>query len=147
MARQRKPKAERRSRTICVRVTTEEAAAIAVRAGGVRMTKGGYIRRGATPPAHELHRSAGLFGFEGAESLASPAVIPGVGWLPLLSGVGQARRRHVRDPVATAANAVAEHPIERPAEPVQRASRTAAGGGMEARDAGPSMYLRSRSGY
>ena len=30
-------------------------------------------------------RSAGLSGFEGAEPLASPWVIPGVGWLPPLA--------------------------------------------------------------
>ena len=42
-------------------------------------------------PARAIHRSAGLLGFGGAESLASPAVIPGVGWLPGLSGVRQAR--------------------------------------------------------
>ena len=69
-----------------------------------------------------------------------------VGWLPGLSGVRQARRRRVREPSSAAANAVAEHPRERSGEPVQRASRSAVGGGMEARDAGPSMYPRSRSG-
>ena len=47
MVRPRKPEAERRSRTICVRVTTEEAATIAERAGAARMTKGAYIRRKA----------------------------------------------------------------------------------------------------
>ena len=30
--------------------------------------------KGGDAPARELHRSAGLFGFEGAESLASPCV-------------------------------------------------------------------------
>ena len=49
-----------------------------------------------------------------------------------LSRVRQARRRHVRDPAAAAADAVAEHPRERSGEPVQRASRSAADGGMEA---------------
>ena len=47
MVRPRKPEAERRSRTICVRVTTEEAATIADRAAAARMTKGAYIRRRA----------------------------------------------------------------------------------------------------
>ena len=47
---------------------------------------------------------------------------------------------------AAAANAAAEHPRERSGEPVQRASRSAAGGGVEARDAGPPMCPRSRSG-
>ena len=47
MARPRKPEAERRSRTIGVRVTTAEAAEIAERAGAARMTKGGYMRRRA----------------------------------------------------------------------------------------------------
>ena len=47
MARPRKPEAERRSRTIGVRVTTAEAAEIAERAGAARMTKGGYRRRRA----------------------------------------------------------------------------------------------------
>ncbi len=41
MVRPRKPEAERRSRTIGVRVTTAEAAEIAERAGAARMTKGG----------------------------------------------------------------------------------------------------------
>ena len=47
MARPRKPEAERRSRTIGVRVTTAEAAEIAERAGAARMTTGGYMRRRA----------------------------------------------------------------------------------------------------
>ncbi len=47
MARPRKPEAERRTRTIGVRVTTAEAAEIAERAGAARMTKGGYMRRRA----------------------------------------------------------------------------------------------------
>ena len=47
MVRPRKREAERRSRTICVRVATEEAAKIAERAGAARLTKGGYIRRRA----------------------------------------------------------------------------------------------------
>ena len=47
MVRPRKPEAERRSRTICVRVTTAEEAAIAERAAQVRLTKGGYLRRRA----------------------------------------------------------------------------------------------------
>ena len=62
------------------------------------------------------------------------------------TGVRQARRRRVRARSSAAANAVAEHPRERSGEPVQRASRSAIGGGMEARDSGPSMYPRSRSG-
>ncbi|WP_423927262.1 plasmid mobilization protein [Candidatus Palauibacter sp.] len=45
MVRPRKPEAERRSRTICVRVTTAEAAAIAERAADAGLTKGAYIRR------------------------------------------------------------------------------------------------------
>lgn len=44
MVRPRKPEAEGRSRTICVRVTTEEAAEIAGRAAEARLTKGGYLR-------------------------------------------------------------------------------------------------------
>ena len=47
MVRPRKPEAERRSRTICVRATTAEAATIAERAGAARLTKGAYIRRRA----------------------------------------------------------------------------------------------------
>ena len=47
MARPRKPEAERRSRTIGVRITTAEAAEIAKRAAEARMTKGGYMRRRA----------------------------------------------------------------------------------------------------
>ncbi len=47
MARPRKLEAERRSRTIGVRVTTAEAAEIAERAGAARMTRGGYMRRRA----------------------------------------------------------------------------------------------------
>ena len=47
MARPRKPEAERRTRTIGVRVTTAEAAEIAERAGAARMTRGGYMRRRA----------------------------------------------------------------------------------------------------
>ena len=45
MARPRKPEAERRSRTIGVRVTTAEAVEIAERAAAARMTTGGYMRR------------------------------------------------------------------------------------------------------
>ena len=44
------------------------------------------------------------------------------------------------------AHAAADHTRERSGEPVHRAARTAVGNGMEARDAGPSMYARSRSG-
>jgi len=33
---------------------------------------------GGDAPARAIHRSAGLFGFEGVEPLASPRVIPGV---------------------------------------------------------------------
>ena len=73
----------------------------------------------------------------GAAALAQAYL--GVGWLPGLSGVRQAPRRRVRHPVT-------EHPRERSGERVQRAWRSAAGGGMEARDAGPSMYPRIRSG-
>ena len=49
--------------------------------------------KGGDAPARELHRSAGLLGFEGAESLASPWVIPGVGWLSRLSGRSRPPRR------------------------------------------------------
>ena len=64
------------------------------------------------------------------------------------SGVCQARRRRVRGPgVAAAANAVAEHPCKRSCERVQRASRSVAGGGIEARYARRSMNPRSRSGH
>ncbi|MDE0073795.1 MAG: plasmid mobilization relaxosome protein MobC [Gammaproteobacteria bacterium] len=59
MARPRKPEAERRNRTIGVRVTTAEAAEIAERAGAARMTKGGYMRRRAlAQPVREaaVHR-------------------------------------------------------------------------------------------
>ena len=41
---------------------------------------------GGDAPARAIHRSAGLLGFEGAESLASPWVIPRVGWLSRRSG-------------------------------------------------------------
>ena len=55
MARPRKPEAERRSRTIGVRVTTAEAAEIAERAGAARRTTGGYLRRRALgQPVREL---------------------------------------------------------------------------------------------
>ncbi len=47
MVRPRKSEAERRSRTICARVTTAEAAEIADRAAAARLTKGAYIRRRA----------------------------------------------------------------------------------------------------
>ena len=47
MVHPRKPEAERRSRTICVRVTTTEAAMIAERAVAAQLTKGAYIRRRA----------------------------------------------------------------------------------------------------
>ena len=47
MARPRKPEAERRTRTIGVRVNTAEASEIAEPAGAARMTKGGYMRRRA----------------------------------------------------------------------------------------------------
>ena len=40
---------------------------------------------GGDAPARAIHRSAGLFGFEGTESLASPAVIPRVSWLVALN--------------------------------------------------------------
>ena len=59
MARPRKPEAERRSRTIGVRVTTAEAAEIAERAGAARMTRGGYMRcRALGQPIREatVHR-------------------------------------------------------------------------------------------
>ena len=67
-------------------------------------------------------------------------------WLSVQTGVRQARRRRVRVPSSAAANVGAEHPRERLGQPVHRASRSAAGSGMEARDTGPSMYPRSRSG-
>ena len=66
MARPRKPEAERRTRTIGVRVTTAEAATIAERAGAARMTKGAYI-----PP--EGARAAGPRGGR------SPVSAPGSG--------------------------------------------------------------------
>ena len=47
MARPRKFEAERRSRTIGVRITTAEAAEIGERAGAAHMTRGGYMRRRA----------------------------------------------------------------------------------------------------
>ena len=90
-------------------------------------------------------------GSEGARPPASPSgghaeCGHGGAWrLPGLSRVQQARHRRVREPSAAAANAVADHPRERSGEPVQRASRSVASGGMEASDAGPSMYPRSRS--
>ena len=62
------------------------------------------------------------------------------------TGVRQARRRRVRDPLAPTANAVAEHARARFGEPVQHASRSAVSGGMEASDGGPSMYPRGRNG-
>ena len=110
-------------------------------------------RRSATaigPPS--LTDAAGARAFRGgskggvAPPLASPSVLHGVCWLSPLSGGRQARRRRVRDRAAAAANAVAEHPRQRSVEPVQRASRRAVGGGMEASDAGLSIYPRSRSG-
>ena len=55
MARPRKPDAERRSRTIGVRVTTAEAAEIAERAGAARLTMGGYMRRRALGRPGEAH--------------------------------------------------------------------------------------------
>ena len=55
MARPRKSEAERRSRTIGVRVTTAEAAEIAERAGAARMTMGGYMRRRALGQPGEAH--------------------------------------------------------------------------------------------
>ena len=67
-------------------------------------------------------------------------------WLPGLSGVRQARPRRVCKPTPTAVGAAAEQPRERSGEPVHRASRSAAVGGMEAPDAGPSMDPRNLTG-
>ena len=53
--------------------------------------------KGGDAPARAIHRSAGLLGFEGAESLASPTVIPWVGWLAHLKGAQTAPRQAGRD--------------------------------------------------
>ena len=74
---------------------------------------------GGDAPARAIQRSAGQLGIEGAESLASPRVIPGVCWLPGLSRARQARGRRVRNPATVAADAVAKHLRERFGEPVQ----------------------------
>ena len=101
MARPRKPEAERRSRTICVRVTAAEAAAIAERAGGARLTKGAYIRRRAlgqpirTAAVHrlgarervELHR-IGVNLNQIARALNSGASVP-AGTLEAVERVGE----------------------------------------------------------
>ena len=79
-------------------------------------------------------------GIEGAESLDYPWVIPRVCWLPRIRGARQALRRPVPRSSLATAHTAAEHPRERSGQPVQQASRIAADGGMEASDAGPSMY-------
>ncbi len=124
-------------------------------------TRFGMGRHGGTggdAPARANHWSAGLPGFEGAESLASPGIAASTassferprGYNGMLlnskSSAERARGPRVRAPSPAAANAVAEHPRKRSGEPVHRASGSAVGGGMEARDAGPSMYSRNRSG-
>ena len=58
----------------------------------------GMRRQGANggdAPARAIHRSAGQLGIEGAESLASPRVIPGVCWLPGISGQNRPRERGI----------------------------------------------------
>ena len=75
--------------------------------------------KGADAPARAIHRSAGQSGIEGAESLASPRVIPGVCWLTDLRRAKHRRGRRARDPATAAAEAVTEHLRERFGEPVQ----------------------------
>ncbi len=101
MARPRKPEAERRSRTIGVRVTTAEAAEIAKRAGAARLTKGGYMRRRAlgqpvreaavhrlgTRERVELHRIGGNLN-QIARALNSGASAP-AGTLEAVGRVGE----------------------------------------------------------
>ncbi len=65
--------------------------------------------RGGDAPARAIHRSAGLLGIEGAESLASPAVIPWVCWLIDLSRVQHVLRRPVERSSLTAVHSVVEH--------------------------------------
>ncbi len=67
--------------------------------GRLPIGMGRHEGTGGDAPARAIHWSAGLPGFEGAESLASPSVLHGVGWLTDLSGVDQARHRRVREPV------------------------------------------------
>ncbi len=55
------PRGQTPSRTICVRVTTEEAATIAEQARAARLTKGGYIRRRGDAPAREHSTGARVF--------------------------------------------------------------------------------------
>ena len=74
---------------------------------------------GGDAPARAIHRSAGQLGIEGAESLASPRVIPGVCWLTGFSRVQHRRRQRARNPETAAADAVAEHLRERFGEPFQ----------------------------
>ncbi len=75
--------------------------------------------KGGDAPARAIRRSAGLFGFEGAESLASPWVIPRVRWLSDLSRVPHALRRPVPRSSLAAVHAAAEQPGERSEERVQ----------------------------
>ena len=89
--------------------------------------------RGGTAPRQPLRETRGVW----------PR---GVGWLSRPKGGRQGRRQRGPEPSSAAANAMAKHPRQRSGEPVRRASRSAVGGGMEASDAGPSMYPRSRSG-
>ncbi len=51
------------------------------RAGGYPIGMGRHGGTGGDAPARAIHWSAGLPGFEGAESLASPGVLHRVGWL------------------------------------------------------------------
>ena len=101
--------------------------------------------RPGAAPARAIGRSSGLLGIEAAENPRQPRSYTEGRLLPGLGGVQQARHRRVRDPAATDDDGVAEHPGERSAEPVQRTSRSAVGGGMEASDAGLSESSRSRS--
>ena len=81
---------------------------------------------GGAAPARAIHRRWGLLGFEGAESLASPAVIPRVGWLPATDGSG-----------ASAAGALEAD--------AQGAGRTVVKDGVGATEAGHIGGLNSRS--
>ncbi|MCY4400168.1 MAG: hypothetical protein OXE96_12650, partial [Gemmatimonadetes bacterium] len=66
------------------------------RAGGYHIGMGRHGGTGGDAPARAIHWSAGLPGFEGAESLASPGVLHRVGWLDH-SRVAQASPRRAAE--------------------------------------------------
>ena len=70
MARPRKPEAERRSRTIGVRVATEEAAVPAERTDPV--DEGAATSPVGDAPARALHRNADLSGSKGRSPSPAP---------------------------------------------------------------------------